>query len=261
MRTETFDKSLTPVMNLNGNLVMCFQRYVRGLGPLLATLLVALAITACGGGGTVPSTGVAVRPLTQDFISRKAVAYSPFRTAINDADRVNETITATMVKQDLDLLIVGGFKLIRLFDSSDKVAKLVLNVIRDNSLDMKVMLGIYVQNGDDAYNNAEIQRGINLANTYRDIVLAVSVGNETLVNWSFNKFTSTQIASYIKRVRDAITQPVTTDDNWAFYANAKGEPNDPKAVLDAIDFVSMHTYPLLDTIPPAVSPGIGSSNR
>lgn len=254
MRTETFDKSLTTVMNLNGNLVMCFQRYFRGLGPLLATLLVALAVSACGGGGTVPSTGVSVRPLTQDFISRKAVAYSPFRTAISDADRVNETITAEMVKEDLDLLIAGGFKLIRLFDSSDKVAKLVLNVIRDNSLDMKVMLGIYVQNGEDAYNSAEIQRGINLANTYRETVLAVSVGNETLVNWSFNKFTSAQIASFVKTVRDAITQPVTTDDNWAFYANASGEPNDPKPVLDAIDFVSMHTYPLLDTIPPAISP-------
>jgi exo-beta-1,3-glucanase (GH17 family) len=222
------------------------------LAPLLA-LILTLLIAACGGGGTVPSTGVAVRPLNAEFTSRKAVAYSPYRTAVSDADRVNETITPAMVRQDLELLVAGGFRLIRLFDSSDKVARLTLEVIRDQRLDMKVMLGIYVQNGADAYNTAEIQRGIALANAHPNTVLAVSVGNETMVNWSFNKFTPAQIAGYIRTVRDAITQPVTSDDNWAFYANAASEPNDPKLVLDEIDFVAMHTYPLLDTIPPAIA--------
>ena len=225
----------------------------RVLARVLA-LFMMLTMAACGGGGTVPSTGVTVRPLGTEFISRKAVAYSPYRTATSDADRVNETITSAMVRQDLELLIAGGFKLIRLFDSSDKVARLTLEVIRDHNLDMKVMLGIYVQNGQDAYNTAEIQRGITLANAHRNTVVAVSVGNETMVNWSFNKFTPAQMAGYIRTVRDAITQPVTSDDNWAFYANAASEPNDPKLVLEQIDFVAMHTYPLLDTIPPAVSP-------
>lgn len=223
------------------------------LAPLLA-LLTMLLMVACGGGGTVPSSGVTVRPLGAEFTGRKAVAYSPYRTAVSDADRANETITPAMVREDLELLIAGGFKLIRLFDSSDKVARLTLEVIRDQGLDMKVMLGIYVQNGEDAYNTAEIARGITLANTHRNTVVAVSVGNETMVNWSFNKFTPVQMAAFIRTVRDAITQPVTSDDNWAFYAHAASEPNDPKLVLDEIDFVAMHTYPLLDTVPPAVSP-------
>ncbi|MDP4300863.1 glycosyl hydrolase family 17 protein [Leptothrix discophora] len=232
---------------------MTFHLMARRARALSLGLVAALLVVACGGGGTVPSTGVSVRPLSSEFTARKAVAYSPYRTAVSDAERANETITPAMVKQDLELLIAGGFKLIRLFDSSDKVARLTLEVIRDHALDMKVMLGIYVQNGDAAYNAAEIARGIALANTHRNTVLAVSVGNETMVSWSFNKFTSAQIAAYLKTVRDAITQPVTTDDNWAYFANAAGEPNDPKAVLDTVDFVSMHTYPLLDTIPPAVA--------
>ena len=211
----------------------------------LALVLSALLL-ACGGGGVIPAPEI--RPLPADFTSRKAVAYSPFRTAVDVDDRANETITPAMVKQDLDLLLAGGFKLIRLFDSSDKVAKLTLNVIRDNALDVKVMLGIYVQSGDAAFSNAEIARGITLANDYKDIVIAVSVGNETMVSWSFNRFANNAMRDYIKRVRDAVPQPVTTDDNWAFFAKSGPYEQDPRPVLDVIDFVSMHTYPLLDTV-------------
>ena len=53
--------------------------------------------------------GLDLRPLPADFGMRKAVAYSPFRTAKNVGDRDNEVITAAMVKQDLDLLLAGRF--------------------------------------------------------------------------------------------------------------------------------------------------------
>jgi Glycosyl hydrolases family 17 len=198
----------------------------------------AFAVAACGGGGTVPSGGVSVRALPADYATRHAVAYSPFRSGNRDT----ETITSAMVLQDLDLLVQGNFRLIRLFDSSDAVSKLTLQVIRDNHLDIKVHLGAYVISGNDVFNQAEIARAIALANTYSDIVEAVSVGNETMVSWSFNKFTPTQIAAYLSTVRAAISQPVTTDDNWAFWASA------PVDFLKAVDFVSLHTYSLLDTV-------------
>ena len=210
----------------------------------LAIVLTALLV-ACGGGGVIPAPEI--RPLPADYTSRKATAYSPFRTAVNDAGRETEVITPAMVKEDLDLLLTGGFKLIRLFDSSDKVAKLTLDVIRDNALDMRVMLGIYPISGDPAFSNAEIARGIKLANDYKDIVLVVSVGNETMVSWSFNRFSTIAMRDYIVRVRNAVTQPVTTDDNWAFFAQSGQFEQDPRQILDVIDFVSMHTYPLLDS--------------
>jgi exo-beta-1,3-glucanase (GH17 family) len=197
-----------------------------------------LLITSCGGGGVVPSNGVQLRPLSNEFTARKSVAYSPFRSTNRDT----ETITAAMVKQDLDLLIAGGFKMIRLFDSSDSVAKLVLQTIQANNLDMKVMLGVYIQGNNSAFSQAEVARGIALASQYNNIVLAVSVGNETMVSWSFNPVDPKVMAGYIKTVRDGITQPVTTDDNWAFFASA------PRVIVDAIDFAAMHTYPLADSI-------------
>lgn len=206
--------------------------------------LLAFALVACGGGGVVPSGGVQQRALSADFGTRKAVSYSPFRTANRDT----EVVTAANVLADLQLLQTGGFTLIRLFDSSDAVAKLVLQTIQTNNLDIKVMLGVWIQSGDSAaINNAEIARAVALANTYRTIVLALSVGNETMVNWSFNAVPAATMVQYINTVRNQVTQPVTTDDNWAFFAKSTGN-QDPKAVLNAIDFVAMHTYPLADSV-------------
>ena len=217
--------------------------FMRCLTATLSAFL-ALALVGCGGGGVVPSGGVQLRALSADFGTRKAVSYSPFRTA----NRNTEVISAANVLEDLRLLQTGGFTLIRLFDSSDAVSKLVLQTIQTNNLDIKVMLGVWIQSGDSAtINNAEIARGVALANTYKTIVLALSVGNETMVNWSFNAVPVASMAQYITSVRSQVTQPVTTDDNWAFFAKATGN-QDPKAVLNAVDFVAMHTYPLADSV-------------
>ena len=220
----------------------------RSLRRRVQALLVAALITVVPTvrGDTIDA--MSVRPLPADFGARKAVSYSPYRSAKNVADRDNETITAAMVQQDLELLLAGRFTLIRLFDSSDKVARMTLQVIRERRIDIKVMLGIYVNRGDAAYNDAEVARGIALAREFKDIVLAVSVGNETMVSWSFNRFDTRALQPYIKAVRDAVSQPVTTDDNWAFFAHNGPREQDPASILASIDFVSMHTYPVLDTV-------------
>jgi exo-beta-1,3-glucanase (GH17 family) len=215
-----------------------------GLMSIRAALLALLAsalLGACGGGGGVPYTGVTTRPLPAEFSTRKAVAYSPYRTAVNDDGRAVEVITKVQIKEDLDLLIAAGFRMIRLFDSSNKVARQTLEVIRDNGLNIKMQLGAYVQSGNDALSRAEIERCVVLANEFRDIVLAVSVGNETMVSWAFNRIAPALMADYIRSVRSRITQPVTTDDNYAFWASA------PTIITDQIDFAALHTYAELDT--------------
>jgi exo-beta-1,3-glucanase (GH17 family) len=205
------------------------------------TGLLALVLTSCGGGGTIPITGVQIRPLSAEFSTRKAVSYSPYRTATSVDGLATEVVPPANIKQDLDLLVAAGFGLIRLFDSSDKVAKQTLQVIRANGLNIKVQLGAYVQGGNDALSRAELARCVALANEFRDIVLAVSVGNETMVSWSFNKIAPAIMAGYIGTVRQQIAQPVTTDDNYAFWASA------PTAITDVVDFASLHSYAELDT--------------
>lgn len=213
----------------------------------LLALVFASVLAACGGSGTTPVTASDLRPLPAEFSSRKAVAYSPYRSATNVAGLAGETITEANIKQDLDLLVKAGFGLIRVFDSSDKVARQTLAVIFKYAIDIKVQLGVYVQSGDEPYNQAELARAVALAKQYRDIVLAVSVGNENMVVWSFNKLTPETMAGYITKLRGQITQPVTSDDNWLFWSGA------PNTITDVIDFVSLHTYTELDTQYPDIA--------
>ena len=229
----------------------------------------ALVLNACGGGGTTSdqgsdtiaaASGTGLRALPSAFLNRKAAAYSPFRTATSVDGRATEVITDAQVKQDLDLLVTAGIGLIRLFDSSDKVALRTLRVIRANNIDIKVMLGVYVNSFEyatdpiarasaQAANQDEIARGVALANTYQSEVVAVSVGNETMVSWSFNPISTTTMAGYIKSVRDQISQPVTTDDNYAFYAGyARNAAEQAGDVFRQIDFASIHTYPIEDVL-------------
>jgi exo-beta-1,3-glucanase (GH17 family) len=227
----------------------------------------ALLLAACGGGTTSDQSNGAIaaasatglRQLPAAFAG-KAVAYSPYRLATTEPGRAAEAISDAQVKQDLDLLVTAGIGLIRLFDSSDKVALRTLRVIRDNALPIKVMLGVYVNSFEyatdpvqraraQAANEDEMARGVALATTYASEVVAVSVGNETMVSWSFNPISTSTMAGYIKTVRDQIAQPVTTDDNYAFYAgNGRNAADQAADVLRQIDFASIHTYAIEDVL-------------
>ena len=212
------------------------------------TLGLALVLNACGGGGVVPSKGVQIRELSADFGTRKAVSYAPYRSTSTDSNNFQtELVTTANVLQDLRLLQEGGFTLIRLFNSSDAMAKVVLDTIKNNNLDIKVMLGVWIQSGSNAANEAEIARAVALANNYKSSIVALSVGNETMVNWSFNPVSVADMVKYIKSVRSQVTQPVTTDDNWAFFAKTSGN-QESKDILNVVDFVAMHTYPLADSV-------------
>jgi len=222
------------------------QAWLHGLIAGLSILgLVGLA--GCGG-GLVPGAidASSLRPLPASFLQRQAVAYSPYRSS----DRTTETVSKTNIATDLQLLITAGYNLIRVFGSGDADTKKILEVIREQKLDMKVMLGLWMspKASPDTANQAEMSRGIVLANVYSDIVVAVSVGNETMVNWNtWAPVAPDDMISYIKTVRAQVSQPVTTDDNWAFFANSTGTYK-TLDVLKVIDFVSMHTYALADTL-------------
>lgn len=229
-------------MNVNSETRKSLARIKRGL----SMAFLAISLVACGGGGgdsKAISSDSQLRPLPESFTQGEAVAYSPYRTATMDAT----AITDENVRQDLNLLVKAGVKMIRLFDSSDAVAKRTLRLIKDEDIKLKVMLGLWMNSNAETLNLAEIDRGIALANTYQSLVLALSVGNETLVAWSGQRQEAANLARYIKLVRDRVSQPVTTDDNWAVLAGQSGEQN-VQVVLSNIDFVAMHTYPLVDTI-------------
>ena len=216
---------------------------------LACAFVVALAagLSACGGGGYTPSAvsqSAERRELPQALLTRAAINYSPYRTSSGPADLANEVITPAHVLEDLRLIQATGIGTIRLF-SSRAFAETVLKVIRDNNLDLKVQLGAFPNPAStpaaEAENQAELNACIQLANAYPQIVVAVSVGNEKLVKWSANRMEPAVIASYLRKVRAAVSQPVTTNDNWLMWSKV------PREVAETIDFAAVHVYPFLDT--------------
>ena len=213
-------------------------------------LAATFGIAGCGGGESGGYTPSAVsqtserRAFPAALATRASVNYSPYRTSRNESELSREVITPANVLQDLRLVQATGIGNIRLF-SCRAFARTVLEVIRDNGLDLKMQLGGYPNPIPDAAaeadNIAELDACITLANEFPDIVLAVSIGNETMVEWSTHKVPVADMARYIKKVRDAIQQPVTTNDNWLFWASV------PKAIAEVVDYAAVHVYPFLDT--------------
>jgi exo-beta-1,3-glucanase (GH17 family) len=143
-----------------------------------------------------------------------------------------------------DLHIISKYwNLIRVYNA-DNDTENILEVIRENNLPLKMMLGIWLADEEDDPNFKEdniknVLRGIELANTYSDIVTAVNVGNETQVYWSAHKMNQKDLIRYIRVVRNNVAQPVTTADDYNFW-------NKPvsKTVAKELDFIVTHIHPL-----------------
>jgi len=204
----------------------------------------------------------AIKQSTDDLLNgvSRAVCYSGFRTG-QHPDRGEGAINPTdeQVLEDLKIISHDSlFNLIRLYDSGEN-SEAVLRIIKENKLDIKVMLGIWLKAELSAHetcewltkpipsevleqnsiaNQKEMQEGIRLSNQYSDIVVAVNVGNEALVEWNDHKVDTDSIISYVQKVQKAIKQPVTVADNYEWWA-AKGEK-----LANAVDFISIHVYPV-----------------
>lgn len=187
-----------------------------------------------------------------------AVAYSGYREGQHpDRDAGAENPTREQVLEDLRILADRGFRLIRMYDSGENT-ETALELIREHGLPIKVLLGIWlkaeVSNHEgcewllepipDAtlaknllINAAEVDRGIALARRFADIVIAVNVGNEALVDWNDHMAPLDKVIAYVRRVRAEIDQPVTVADNYVWWAR-HGAP-----LAAEVDFIGVHTYP------------------
>jgi exo-beta-1,3-glucanase (GH17 family) len=87
-------------------------------------------------------------------------------------------------------------------------------------------------------NEAEVQRGIELATEFDDIVVAVNVGNEALVDWNDHMVPLERVIAYVRQVKDAIQQPVTVADNYVWWSR------DGAPLAAEVDFLAVHSYPV-----------------
>ena len=202
-----------------------------------------ISFCAPGGGGGDP--GITLRPLPEIYTTGKAINYGPYRAG---GPGSGEFPSDAEILQDLGLLQTAGYNLLRLF-GADPVHEKILQLAEANFPEMRFQQGLNLEglsgaaatNCDSVSNDSQVATAIQLANTYSNVV-TVSVGNETSFFAPFMPLNC--LEGYITETRDNVTQPVTADDDYTFYANFFGRS--PDGVLRLIDFVSIHTYPFLN---------------
>jgi exo-beta-1,3-glucanase (GH17 family) len=183
----------------------------------------------------------------------KAICYSGFRNG-QQPGGINPTYEE--IKEDL-LLLKSHWKYLRLYDC-DEHALTVIKVIKDEKLDFKLMLGAYIVAEMNNYgcpwnggiyeekqleenkkkNNLKIQHLIDWANQFPEIIFSVSLGNEACVDWTDHFVPVDRVIEFAKKVKLSIKQPVTFCENYVPWLNYL------TPLVEYIDFISIHTYPV-----------------
>ncbi|MCU0388514.1 MAG: hypothetical protein MUE71_07905 [Chitinophagaceae bacterium] len=183
----------------------------------------------------------------------RAICYSGFREGQRPGDKYP---SYEQVKEDL-LILQPHFKHLRLYDC-DPHAETVLQVIQREGLDFTVMQGAYIEAemnnfgcpwGGGVYSESELERNkknnlikikrlAEWANKYPKIIISLSVGNEACVDWSGNYVPVQKVIEYVQLVKKSAKQPVTFCDNYVPWLNKL------KPLVEVVDFISLHTYPV-----------------
>ena len=185
--------------------------------------------------------------------SGNAICYSGYRRGQSPGEKVYPSVAE--IREDLRILH-RNWRLLRLYDCSLH-AERVLNVIRADRLDFKVMLGAYLaaemnnfgcpwgatyseeQLAENrAENDAEVERLIALARRHDDIVFSVAVGNEATVDWTDHFVPLERMIELVRRARHGVPQPVTFCENYVPWQDKLRD------LVRELDFISLHTYPV-----------------
>ncbi len=187
-----------------------------------------------------------------DIAPGKAICYSGFREGQSPGGVFP---TYKEIKEDL-LILQHQWKYLRLYDC-DKHAETVLEVIKKEKLDFKIMLGAYIVAEANNYgcpwggsypedqleenksiNLKQIKKLIDLANKYPDIIFSLSAGNEACVDWTDHYVPVEKVIEYVKMIKKEAKQPVTFCENYLPWLDKL------KSLAEVVDFISIHTYPV-----------------
>jgi exo-beta-1,3-glucanase (GH17 family) len=183
----------------------------------------------------------------------KAICYSGFREG-QQPGGINPSYDE--IKEDLEIL-QKHWKYIRLYDC-DLHAETVLKVIQQEKLTLKVMLGAYIVAEMNNFgcpwgggvftevelkenrlkNENQIKKLIEFANQYPTIICSLSAGNEACVDWTDHYVSVSSVIEYVNRIKKEAKQPVTFCENYVPWLSKL------KPLVEVVDFISIHTYPV-----------------
>lgn len=211
--------------------------------PLLS-LFLSFFVMACGSVGKYP---VEPSPGPAEFVKREfnptldgkwignGISYGAYRDG--EGPDKDSLTSKQHILEDLRL-ISSRWQLIRMYGSG-KQEQNILEVIRDNNLPVRVMQGIWLdKHKTEQQNNEQVKRAIELANAFSEIIVAVNVGNEIFVDWSWHRIDDMdKVIGHIRDVRANIKQPVTVNDDYNFWNKDRSQK-----IAREIDFIGLHAY-------------------
>ena len=197
-----------------------------------------------------------------------AMSYGGYRKSTRD---IQPTIAE--IKEDMKLLSAMGVGILRTYNVQLQQASSLLEAIKqlkeeDATFEMYVMLGAWMDcenawsdtpnHEAESKNNAgEIDRAVALAQKYPDIVKVIAVGNESMVHWAGSYFVRPKvILKWVNHLQNLKSLGelsdglwITSSDNFAAWGGGDEvyRTEDLKKLIQAVDYVSMHSYPFHET--------------
>ncbi len=241
---------------------------IRGLRNAAIIVLMAASLFSCSSKDT---------PMTKSKAAAEILGNPEYRAISFGGYRGKERAkqpTVPQLKEDLKIMSAMGIKMLRTYNLQLPHAINVLKAIRelkeeDQAFEMYVMLGAWMDclnawtdhpdhSIEDATNNeSEIQKAVRYANEYPDIVKVIAVGNEAMVHWAASYFVHPSVilkyVNYLQELKKVgKLSPdlwITSSDNFASWGGGESDYHLPEleALINAVDYVSAHTYPFHDT--------------
>ena len=198
-----------------------------------------------------------------------AMSYGGYRHADHSIEPTLEEL-----KEDMYLLHALGIRMVRTYKVHKPQAENLLKAIseikqKDPDFEMYVMLGAWIDcknawtdkepihNEESEDNKPQMEKAVALANQYPDIVKVIAVGNEAMVKWAASYYVEPWIIlKWVNYLQDLKKEGklskdlwVTSSDNFASWGGGGEEYHveDLNNLIKAVDFLSVHTYPMHDT--------------
>jgi exo-beta-1,3-glucanase (GH17 family) len=199
----------------------------------------------------------------------QAISYGGYRALTRDVQP-----TLDEIKEDLRILSAMDIKVLRTYNVHFEEAANLLRCIKElkkenPNFEMYVMLGAWIDcknawtglptdhNQESEDNAIEINRAVELANQYPEIVKILAVGNEAMVKWATSYYVEPWvILKWVNHLQDLKSQQklpqdlwITSSDNFASWGGGGPEYHveDLIKLIAAVDYISVHTYPMHDT--------------
>jgi len=199
----------------------------------------------------------------------QAISYGGFRHKSRQVEPTLEEL-----REDMKILSAMGVRLLRTYNVQFKEVSNLLKVIRqlkqeDPQFEMYLMLGAWIDcknawtqyppdhHQESEHNESEINRAVTLAKEYPEIVRIIAVGNEAMVKWAEKYYVQPWVilkwVNHLQKLKAKDELPkslwITSSDNFASWGGGDTEYHveDLTKLIKAVDYISMHTYPMHDT--------------